>query len=272
MRGIPWLLVVILIGPTSVMGADSPDSIVFRWEPPLRAFSQADSLRVAERFGLIRSASGLTIYRVGGWRPKCESTTFPQHQVVDCHPVLAATEAPSRAWRDSVTAMLTAKSALSASLPGNLCLCEDDFILQFAGPEEATNVWIYSSCGRLTLPGIGWFDLRIPLATALAALFPSTKTENLSEVEYYDEPPRLIARPEMPSRLRVSRGGAADTIQFDARIGKDGRVVELRRKGTAPAFESEAAELVSRYVYTPALLRKRPVAAWITVQIPVRKH
>jgi len=244
------------------------------------SISPADSQLILRQFGRIRRSSSLTVFQVNGYVPKCVPSTFPKPGVIDCHPIIQEIAAPSAAWRDSIVELLTAPGA-TVMPRAKLCACSDDVVLRFASREETTTVWLCTYCGTIGIPtgggsvmgfdfDRGWESFR----RLVYAVLPKLDYESLAEVKYYEDPPRLVSAPEVPPWLRVRESAPVDTVVFEVRIGRDGRVSELKLQRGVPGLDSLAADYVSHYRYKPALSRNHPVGVrWvISLQVPKSLH
>lgn len=266
--------------------ADLNDSTIVPTAPDLpsaspvpagqNAISPADSQRIATRFERMRRSTGVTIFQVDGYYAHCRPWSFPQDRVIDCHRIIQEVPAPSRAWRDSIVALLTAPGAL---IPPrlNLCQCSDDVVLRFESESETTTVWLCTGCATVGIPtptAVMGFDFapgRSLLQWWVNAALQRVEYKSQQEFEYYDTLPELVTTPELPRALQVGAAAHADTVVFEALIGKDGRVSQLLLKRGSQGLADLAGPYVGRYVYRPALGGGRPVAAMIHISIPVPK-
>nr|WP_284710904.1 energy transducer TonB [Desulfovibrio aminophilus] len=87
-----------------------------------------------------------------------------------------------------------------------------------------------------------------------------------------DRPPRLLRRidPRYPEAAR--RQGVHGKVVLKFLVGADGRVRDIEVVEAEPpgAFEQAAVEAVSRWEFSPAMLRGRPVAVWMRVPVSFR--
>jgi hypothetical protein len=261
---IPWLTLAVVFFGLNADGASA--------EP--RAVAAADSQLLSARFDRIRRSSTVTIFQVDGWTRGCVPSTFPKPGVIDCHPILHAVAAPSRSWGDSIVAILTAPGALVPPR-AKLCMCTDDVVLRFTAGSETTTVWACTSCGTIGIPtpvSVMGFDLDRGLESFQAlihAALPKLDYLGRAVQEYYEDPPVLVTKPDLPPALQIRDHASVDSVVFEARIGKDGRVSELQLKRSVPGLDNLAAAYVKGYVYKPALSRNRPVAVRSVISLRV---
>jgi len=78
-----------------------------------------------------------------------------------------------------------------------------------------------------------------------------------------------MVKPDVPLALQVRNSAQIDSVVFEARIGKDGRVSELQLKRGVLGLDSLAAVYVSGYRYKPALRQNRPVAVRSVISLRV---
>jgi hypothetical protein len=263
----PWLTLAVVLFGFNVERALAEPAVV-----------AADSQLLSERFDRIRRSSKVTIFHVDGWARGCLPWTFPKPGVIDCHPIVQEVSAPSKSWRDSVVALVTAPGALVPPR-AKLCVCQDDVVLRFTAMAETTTVWACTTCGTIGIPtpvSVMGFDLGRGLESFQALIYATLpKLDYLSRAVqvYYEEPPVLFAKPDVPPALQIRDPAWVDSVVFEARIGKDGRVSELQLKRGVPGLDSLAAAYVSRYRYKSALSRNRPVAvrSVISLRVPSAK-
>jgi hypothetical protein len=101
------------------------------------------------------------------------------------------------------------------------------------------------------------------------SILPDLNREILTELKYYDVPPLLV---DSPGKALVEPGAPADTVWFEAIIGKDGRVEMLMLKHSVAGFDSTAAAVATQYVYRPGSSAGRGVRVWERLGIPVPRR
>lgn len=89
-----------------------------------------------------------------------------------------------------------------------------------------------------------------------------------------DEPPALVqsAQPVYPELAKAA--GVEGTVVVLAKIGRDGRVAEVRIAPgrSIPLLDEAALAAVRRFVYTPALSHQHPVVVWVSQRVVFKLH
>lgn len=84
--------------------------------------------------------------------------------------------------------------------------------------------------------------------------------------------PRLLSLPApgYPEMARLAE--VEGTVLLQVRVGKDGRVEEVRVVESVPMLDDAAVRAARQAIFTPALQQGRPVAVWVEIPIQFRLH
>lgn len=94
----------------------------------------------------------------------------------------------------------------------------------------------------------------------------------LGQYVYVEELPEPITKvnPEYPDIARDA--GVEGTVQVQALVGKDGRVMKTQVTKGVPMLNDAAEAAVKRWVFKPALSNNKPVVVWVAVPIAFKLH
>lgn len=232
--------------------------------------------RLQSQFDRISRATGLTIFAVDGQFRGCIPWTSRIGVMVDCHPIIWEVQAPSVAWSDSLVAMLTTPGALAPPSGTVMGQCEDDILLRFTSATETTQVWLVTGCGIANFPQasppVTAYYSDGGLKEKIYSLMPSHGHESRHYLEYYDGAPVRIDRTNGEPKPLMEPSSPADTVWFDAWIGKNGRIELLVLKRSVAGLDSLAAATAMEYRFRPATSAGRPVISVQRLGVPVHRR
>lgn len=203
------------------------------------------------------------------------------------HPVVRRWEVPPAGWRDRLSSLLKDPESFTGS--EKLCICQEDFALRFEGRRGDLDLLFCFDCNTITLISgattvSGFMDtignqVRQIIAAVLpedmrfsngvlvgpsvprADDFPGSRASKT-----YESPPILEWEDEALKRSRVVSGERLLSVRL--LVGQDGRVKAVKSADDRHLVTVRGLPGMSM-VFKPALRAKRPVWAWIDMQLPL---
>jgi protein TonB len=100
---------------------------------------------------------------------------------------------------------------------------------------------------------------------------PEEETTEPSVFTPYEKPPEVVKRVEPNYPVLAVRSGIEGTVTVKVLVSKAGKVRKaIVEAGTAEILNDAAVEAALKWIFTPALMNKGPVAVWVFIPFRFR--